>query len=481
MASGLENSFKILQQSPHDIQASSALMPGVIASRRWVPSHYNVRAITEDGRMVLWNLSRGSISVFKPRQVPIIQHLLSRKGVEGEPEGVVKYLVDRGYLISDSVNEYRQVQVAISQQQFRTDRLELILLSSEDCNFRCSYCYEKFERGTMRPEVRTGIKNLVRKRLKTLSSLQISWFGGEPLYGFAAIEDLAPFFAETAEGNELLYASNMTTNGYLLTPEIAEKLLAWKINHFQITVDGTEEDHNRSRPTREGGQSFSQVFENLVALSRRRDEFSVSLRVNFDQDNAPRLMQFVELAEKHFAHDPRIVLNFYPVGRWGGEQDEKINVCGVDQAGQIRKELKAEAHRRGLQIGTIKEINHLGAEACYAARPFNFIIGAAGQVMKCTIALDKEDYNVVGSLSEEGDLALDRDKMALWTEPAFENDGRCQKCVVLPICQGTHCPLVRIEEHRSPCCGVRSNAKNALRELLELDGRPAKQRVIEVS
>src|SRR3712207_7092344 len=32
------------------------------------------------------------------------------------------------------------------------------LLASEDCNFRCTYCYEDFARGTMQPEVREGIK-----------------------------------------------------------------------------------------------------------------------------------------------------------------------------------------------------------------------------------------------------------------------------------------------------------------------------------
>lgn len=480
MASGFENRFNILQQSPHDFQAiPSAFSPEKPKAKCWVPSRYNVRAVTEDGRMVLWNLFRGSISIFKAQQVPLIKDLLRRKGVEGELEGIVKYMVDRGYLIPDNANEYRQVQVAINQQQFRTDRLELILLASEDCNFRCRYCYESFERGTMRPEVRAGIKNLVQKRLKTLSSLQVSWFGGEPLYGFAAVEDLAPFFVDIAEENDIFYRSNMTTNGYLLTPEVAEKLLAWKITHFQITVDGAAEDHDHSRPTREGQGTFDQVFSNLISLSRRSEDFTVSLRVNFDHDNAPRLMSFVELAEKSFAHDPRIVLNFYPVGRWGGSGDDKLNVCGREDAARIKRELKAEAYRRGLSIGTIKEINFLGAEACYAARPYNFIVGAAGQLMKCTILLDKEDYNVVGNLLEDGSFVLDRDKMALWTEPAFENDARCQRCVVLPVCQGTHCPLVRIEENRSPCCGVRSNSKRGLLELLEFDGKPVKQRVIE--
>jgi uncharacterized protein len=120
----------------------------------------------------------------------------------------------------------------------------------------------------------------------------------------------------------------------------------------------------------------------------------------------------------------------------------------------------------------------MGNEVCYAARPFNFLIGATGKVMKCTIVLDKEDYNVVGQITPDGDLKLDADRMALWTEPAFEQDSQCRKCVVLPTCQGIHCPLIRIEEHRQPCIGTRSNPKGALLTALIAPNRTGRRVVV---
>ena len=103
--------------------------------------------------------------------------------------------------------------------------------------------------------------------------LYISWFGGEPLYGFQAIEDLAPFAQEWARENGVFLKSNMTTNGYLLTPETADKLLSWGINSFKITIDGRPEDHNCSRPTRDGKETFWTIFENLKSLRQRPDDF----------------------------------------------------------------------------------------------------------------------------------------------------------------------------------------------------------------
>ena len=62
----------------------------------------------------------------------------------------------------------------------RADRLQLILLPTEQCNFRCTYCYEDFAIGRMTPEVVSGVKNLIDRRADGLSHLQLSWFGGEP-------------------------------------------------------------------------------------------------------------------------------------------------------------------------------------------------------------------------------------------------------------------------------------------------------------
>lgn len=461
--------LNILQQSPHDLNPPQDEALGVSPNQKWVPSRYTVRAATDDDRLIVWNTLNGAMSVFKPEQTAAVKELLRKPGTEGHVEGMLKYLVDRGFMIKDGTDEFRKIQLAFGQQHYRTDTLQLILLASEDCNFRCTYCYEDFARGTMQPAVRAGVRKLVEKRIKNLRQLSINWFGGEPLYGFRAIEELAPFFVKICEENSVKFRSNMTTNGYLLTPEVAEKLLAWHVDRFQITLDGRPEDHDCSRPTRDGQGSFWTIIENLKALSRRPEDFEVVLRVNFDRKNHPHLTDFMDIIKRELGDDPRFQMRFHGVGRWGGDNDEQLDVCGPDEAAEIRYDLKREARKRGIGIGQgLKEVSGLGSDACYAARPFNFIVGASGKLMKCTVALDKDDSNVVGHLTEQGTMEIDRDKLALWTEPAFESDSKCKKCVMLPTCQGLHCPLVRMEEHRSPCGPVRLNLKQALRETNEI-------------
>lgn len=52
-----------------------------------------------------------------------------------------------------------------------SDRLHLILMATEQCNFRCVYCYEDFAIGRMRPWVVEGVKNLVATRIADISEL----------------------------------------------------------------------------------------------------------------------------------------------------------------------------------------------------------------------------------------------------------------------------------------------------------------------
>jgi uncharacterized protein len=479
MSVGLTNRLNILQQSPHDLEPAAEETESTPKRTEWVPSRYTMRARTTDGRLVLWNSFTGAISVFRADQAGDIVGMLSRSGFESEPEGIVKYLADRGFLIKKGTDEYALFQLAFGQRQHRSDLLELILLSSEDCNFRCVYCYEKFTRGTMRPEIREGIKKYVAKRLSGLRALNIGWFGGEPLYGFPAIEDLAPFFRQAAEDHSLHFASHMTTNGYLLTPEVGEKLLTWGVNQFQITLDGPAVCHNHSRPTRNGEGTFDVILDNLRALAKRPESFHVDLRVNFAPPSVPHMPQFLDLIGEEFKDDARFRMRFHAVGKWGGTKDDELEVCGIDDANRLALDFERAAQDKGLILADgFKTLSTLGSQVCYAARPYHFVIGASGKVMKCTVVLDTDERNIVGSITPEGDLRVDQSLLAPWVAPYFEQDNHCQRCVLLPECQGFSCPLPRITQGERPCIPTRANWKKALVLSVEKT-KPTRRRIVE--
>jgi uncharacterized protein len=438
---------------------------------RWVPSRYNARTVDEDGRLLLWNTLSGSVNAFEAGETNRVLARLSPQGLPEPLDRAAGYLAKRGYLVRDNVDQVDLFRYRYAQQQWRSDALQLILLTSEDCNFRCVYCYEKFERGTMTPETRQGVRNLLLQRAPQLKELRVSWFGGEPLYGWEAIEELEPVFNRVAAEHGIPFSQQMTTNGYLLTEERATKLLNWGCRTYQITVDGLPAEHDCKRVGRDGSPTYQVIMENLRSLRERRNEdFRVDLRVNFDRDNFPMLGPFLESLSEDFAGDKRFSMRFRAVGKWGGPRDAELSTCGVD-AKSYQRQLQARARELDLhQDGGVHSMAAPGAQVCYAARPYNFIVGATGTLMKCTIALYDMPENVVGQLNPDGTLELTDDNMRHWVNPHWESDSLCKSCYVLPGCQGAACPLTRVRNGYRTCAGVKSNLKHEMRHTLRTTG-----------
>jgi uncharacterized protein len=442
---------------------------GVAPMKEWVPSRFNARTLSDDGSLVLYNSYTGAFSAIPAHSREQAEVLLHKNGSRGKREGLVKYLHERGFIVEKGADEFERFRLLYGQMQYRSDKLELILLSSEECNFRCVYCYETFPRGTMEKWVRESIIKMVERRAPRLNGFKVSWFGGEPLLGYEAIEELAPFFKNAVEKHDIAYTSDITTNGYLLTPDKFENLLKWRVTAYQVTIDGAPEDHDQKRILKGGGSTFDQIYENLKAMRSFPGGFHVNIRINFDHDNMGSMGPFMDKLKQDFMADRRFQLRFYPVGKWGGPNDDKLDICGVSALKDTHT-LQVEGTQKGLNVESklemMQSVNGLGV--CYAARPYNLLIGADGKIMKCTIDLDTKDYNIVGHMSPDGRAEIDIEKFNRFVKPYFEDDASCRKCFYLPVCQGCSCPTVRIQQNERPCPPDKLNIASSLKTLWKM-------------
>ena len=436
------------------------------ATVSYKPSRFNAHTVTEDQQMLLYNSFTGHFSVIPKKHTVEVGDYVSSKGFSGHLSKVGEYLKSKGYIVESHVDEDARWDVRYGLQQFRQDIFELILLSSEDCNFRCIYCSQEFKRGSMHPDVRRGVRNLVLSRIEHLGVLQVSWFGGEPLFGFDAIEELAPFINDLAIAHKVVFHSGMTTNGYLLTPERARKLLSWRVTDYQITLDGMAIQHDAHRPLSTGGRTFEQIVDNLYAMKAMDAHFKVAVRCNFDQTNTDSILDLLKSLQTLAADDPRFTLRFHPVGKWGGQHDDELSVCGVKEASRQLVQLTSAAIKNGFETGSPTGGLVPGpSSVCYAARPYNLIVGADGKIMKCTVALDTDHRNVVGMLDADGSIAFDEDRFALWTRPYYRTDEMCNKCFFVPVCQGVICPLPRVVSNKRDCPAQKVEIQQTLKDV----------------
>ncbi|GAB3621950.1 hypothetical protein GCM10027418_00320 [Mariniluteicoccus endophyticus] len=86
------------------------------------------------------------------------------QALEGAAQKMAGGLLERRFLVPEDLDEDGLARRRRDARLQRTDRLELILMPTEACNFRCHYCYEDFGVGLMPAGVREGVRNLLRRR-----------------------------------------------------------------------------------------------------------------------------------------------------------------------------------------------------------------------------------------------------------------------------------------------------------------------------
>lgn len=163
---------------------------------------------------------------------------------------------------------------------------------TEDCNHRCSYCFVHGKRPTRMSEAvaRDSLEWLLLAS-KEVQDVCILFFGGEPLLE----PELIRFFVEYGRarfaeaGKKLRF--DMTTNGTLMTEEMARYLRDNGIRYL-LSIDGGQATHDAHRRMLGGGSSFQAVMERLPMMKRHQPWQGT--RVTVHPDAVDRLHQNVD-------------------------------------------------------------------------------------------------------------------------------------------------------------------------------------------
>ena len=287
--------------------------------------------------------------------------------------------------------------------------LQLIVLPTEQCNFRCTYCYEDFEIGQMKPDTVEAIKKLLTKRLPNLGSLHLSWFGGEPLMAKQIVTEINAFAQTGAAEHGVLFRSAMTTNAFGLDRATFDTMLGLEVRDYQISIDGDEDEHDQTRKLVSGKGSFKRIWNNLLALRSSEETFKITLRLHVHQKNIDSLHRLLPRLQAEFGADPRFTIFLKGVGNWGGESVKQLSL--LKTPGEAIAELKQSLDKLGWFAA-----RQSGAPAgpafnpCYAAKPNSFVIRADGSLAKCTVAFS-DPRNRVGQINDDGTLTIDGDKV----------------------------------------------------------------------
>lgn len=159
------------------------------------------------------------------------------------------------------------------------NRLNTITLQvTQQCNLRCSYCiysgsYEGRTHSNKIMDIDTakqGIDFLIDHSIES-PTLDIGFYGGEPLLRFDFIKECISYAKEKAEGKDISF--RMTTNATLLNENIIDYLVENDVR-LLISLDGPKEIHDKNRRFASNGKgTFSVIIDNIRAIKERYPEY----------------------------------------------------------------------------------------------------------------------------------------------------------------------------------------------------------------
>lgn len=311
---------------------------------------------------------------------------------------------------------------------------QLIILPTERCNFRCTYCYEDFLIGKMKHPVQTSIERFMDHRIPELSELSLHWFGGEPLLAKDVVLRLSAHAARLCEEHGVSLTGGLTTNAYVLTPDLFEELLSYEQRFFQITFDGWQEGHDAVRKMANGKGSFERIWKNVCATKRTNDDFKIQIRIHVRRDNYENLECLLDNLAQEFGGDPRYSLDFEHLRNLGGPGGKSVGrPLSLAELRQIEAQMRGRYETtvlshyphapastpgskvQGAAIGEVRPIQLPDAlpYICYASKPNSLLIRADGRIGKCTVALD-DDRNTIGQIDTDGAVRIDNEKLRPW-------------------------------------------------------------------
>ena len=410
------------------------------AQLKW--SDYNL--VDEVGDILLvYNTATGTVlkitdPIYRDQIQTLISHPVSLDSIPEELHScLIEPLLHKRVLVTPDVNEFDLLTYMYNNRIVRNSLLELTLVITRQCNYRCVYCYEDHLDLPMLPEIYQRILRMIESGYQEglYSGVSISLFGGEPLLEYDLVVDFLKAANDLSEKYQKTFSAGATTNGSLLFPERFLQLHALNCRHFQITVDGMRDTHDQYRIATDGN-GWDTVINNLKFMASTNLSFDVTVRTNFNDDVLNHIQEFYEFMSGIL--DDRFDIYYEDIKHLGGDNDENVHVLDTIASGLSMVDISSLIGQNHLKSNVCGDRLMPFSHICQATKYNSFIVDYDGTLLKCTLDFSN-DANRVGHISERGEMLINHEKHCKWLTVGFENNECCKSCKLLPLCYGRRC------------------------------------------
>lgn len=400
-------------------------------------SRFNVEVPLKLERTLLFNSLTEQLVLLSSQEVDLLHGAPESFSTLGNKnEQFLKYLAAGGFVVHQNEREVEKVAQRYEARRVDPTNMTVTIATTLGCNLACGYCFQGQNKKTTRFEesARHALIAHLKRRAIDLDQLSIVWYGGEPLMNAAEIWAISEPVREVCREHNVAYSGSIVTNGYLLTPAIAARLIQNGVTSAQITLDGVEASHDRMRPHISGRGTFDKTINNVlnVVMDDDLSALNIALRISVDARNPGDIWQLLdELAARGFGGKPNVSIYFAPIEAIsaGCSDYEHLSMSKREYA-----ELEVSLIRRATALN-LRHHNQFGQDQslCQAVKPNDLVLTPTGDVHKCwdTVSFDRFSISNI----KDTDFA-ERAASNPWTEWTASANDICSSCKILPICGG---------------------------------------------
>jgi len=150
---------------------------------------------------------------------------------------------------------------------------------------------------------------LVKKKLERYKhpKAKFVFFGGEPTHNWKVLLKAVDKIKTYSSAEQIEISISMSTNGFFRQDRIG--YLMDNFDRLSFSVDGFPDIHNRQRPDRSGGDTFSVIDRNLKNLLGKGYE-AIDIRVTITPETVRKMLDISKFLAKEY---PKVLQNYEPV------------------------------------------------------------------------------------------------------------------------------------------------------------------------
>lgn len=385
--------------------------------------------------------------LLKPNSRPLI---VDREVVEAinnlsnAPREIVETLTKEGFLTNLKSEEEVALFYSFLEQNERQTEGRYSVALTYNCNFACTYCYEReiSKENTISEEMIDKFYEIAaNNKDKIRQSIGIT--GGEPLMS-KNIKILEYFLKE---GKKKGFTFDIITNGYELL-EFLDMLKKNDVKVVKVTLDGPKEIHNKRRIHGKDRETYDKIIEGIKEA--QSTGIRITIFVNVDAQNVDYIPQLVNDLKENEINVTILLKRVnersgakYPHTLTPKEYFEKI--FGIIKEHKLR-EIKIYEFDvfyanvfRALSSGTSVPAR---VRYCGGVTPDVLIFDPRGDIYPCDYVLGDKKFSI-GTYFPEFRLNMN---YYLWKNRTVSKIKECFSCKLSLLCSGG-CPIEAYTTH----------------------------------